>query len=289
MSQGRPLQTVRFGGVALDDVQVATARGRTLLVQAPARGHGGRLQDRGPEFREVRVAIQWISRQGLDAVARYRRLLALDDGTTRLFVHPVDGAFPAKMSIDDETIEGGNVSASVRFVEDRGDPRLERRRPGATPQQALDAAAAAATQAAARLQDAGMDLGVAEDANALVSDWRSPSVPSEVETGLSRQTAAIRSLISAKNLRANPARLPVYYSLIRLASALADAAAIVTSARERMVTMEVTGEPVTLLALAAQLYGGADARRRADQLARRNGIRDRNTIPAGTVLEVPRA
>ena len=277
---------IRWGDLALDDVQVSTSRARGLLAQLPARGTGGFVQDRGPELRECRVTVQWTKRhKDDDPVARYRKLLALHDGKTRLFVHPLDGAFPAKLSIEDESIQAGQVDAVLRFVEDRGHARPA---PGKqTAHAAIEAVQQRAQDAKAALEAAGLPAKVADESRELAASWAEASPPAaEVHTGLSRQTAAIGDFVQASGAERDPAKLDAYFALLALSASLADAAEIVTASSPSLIELEIA-EPVTLLSLSAALYGGQEAARRAREIMQLNLLRSANVIAAGTTLTVP--
>lgn len=278
--------TIRWGELVLDDVQVSTARQRGLVTQLPARGRGGFVQDRGPELRDCRVTVQWTKRSNDDdPQARYRKLLALDDGKTRLFVHPIDGAFPAKMSIEDESIQQRQIDVVVRFVEDRGS--VGSNSAGITVHAAVEAAQKRADDAGRTLAAAGLPTDVAEQSAALATGWlESTPVADDVHTGLSRQTAAIGEAIRTQQLEYKPGKLDAYLSLLALSAALTDAASVVTAASPSLVRLEI-GAPGTLLALAASLYGGKVAARRAEEIMRLNSLRSSNVIAAGTTLMVP--
>jgi len=292
----RDTRQIRFGDQVIDAVSLTDRRGRTLLAQLPARGAGGTLSDQGPELRECRVQVRWVKRHNDDdPAARRRALYALDDGLTRLFVHPEDGEFPAKMSIEDETREGGRITTGLRFVEDRGDPRHTRANaPAATVQSAVEAVLGRARAAGETLGAHALPTDVAADSAALARSWNAPSGPpaADVQTGVNRQTAAIRARLDESGASADPSRIDVYFALLDLSAALADAAEIVTarsSGGRGLVELRLH-EPVTLLALAARLYGGAAARERAADILRLNPhVRDANAVPAHTTLVIPGA
>lgn len=283
------LQTIRWGELVLDDVEVSTTRTRALLAQVPARGAGGYLQDRGPEPRECRVSLRWTRRSNDDdPLARYRALLAADDGKTRLLVHPIDGAYPAKMSIEEETVTNGRVTASVRFVEDRGDGRHPRTAAPASVATAVTVAQSRAQAAADALTRLGLPADVAQDSAALAASWVVPEslAPADVQTQVERHTEAVADM--ARECVGDADRLESHLALIELITALRDAAAAVLASSPGLVELTLDA-PVTVLALAAALYGGELAADRAAAIVHINGLRHPNVLPAPVTLMVPSA
>lgn len=290
----RDARQIRFGDQVIDAVSIADSRGRAFIAQMPARGAGGALFDQGPELRECRLQVRWVKRHADDDPGTRRRaLLALADGQTWLFCHPVDGEFPAKMSIESESRESGRISTDIRIVEDRGDPRHTRAAaPGVTVQSAVEAVQGRARAAEKALTDHGLPAAVATDSAARARSWNVPGGPlaADVQTDASRQFAAIQASLADSGAARDPARMDVYWALLDLAAAVADAAEIVTSPSGRGLVELRLHEPATLLALCARLYGGADARAGAAEILRLNPhVRSANAVPAHIPLVVPGA
>lgn len=280
-----------WGDIVLPLSDLSTSRGRTLLVQEPARGEGGRLSDRGHVARRSQAQVLFVSQGvGDDPVERYRQLLSLDDGMTRLYTHPIDGQWPAKMSIDGEQITQGRVAVSLLFVEDRGDERSPRRlSQSPRPASVVQSVEQAAEQLASELIAVDESTAVPDQVRATAAGWyaseRGIARSVQVAVEASRESAALASLIDEIDARGRLELFSVYTGIIATAAAIRRASQVLTAAAGRVIDLRVD-RPVGLLALCARLYGAELAVERAEAVLQLNELRSGLDIPAGTTLKV---
>lgn len=278
------MSSVRWGDITLDDVQISTSGPRSFIVQSPARGNGGRVQDSGRDVRDVRVTVQWTSRgKNDDPEQRYLALLALDDGKTRMLSWSRGASMPAVMSIESDDDSRGHRNTVLRFVENRGDPRYVREpTAGVTVQTAVKAVQQRAKSAEAVLRKHGLPTDVVTHTSAVAVSWNEPtaSTMAHIPTSARRQ----RSLIQAA-LADSAAVHDAYQSLLDLGAALSDAADTIVAQSAGTITLEI-GEPITLLSLAASL-GANQAERRMADILRLNNLRSINAVSGHRTLTVP--
>ena len=282
---------IRWGGLVLDAVQVSTSRRRALVRHLPARGNGGDITDAGAELREWRVTVQWTRRgRGDDPEKRYQALKARNDGQTRLLVIPGERAVPTKMSIESEDRSSGHPDCALVFVEDRGDIHVQGSQDAQTmsAQTTIQTVMERAQAAEAALADVGLPTTVATDSVALAASWRATGQPeaADVPNSARTQQAAISAALADSEAVDDPSRLDVYFALLDLSAALADAAELATTHISGRVALTID-EPATLLALAASLYGAETAEQRATEIARINLLHSENALPAPMTLLIP--
>ena len=278
-------RSIRWGGLELDDVQVATSRARAFVRQVPARGNGGRVDDRGAELREWRVTVHWTARgRDDDPEARYQALIERNDGRTRLLRLPGERAVPAKMSIESEDRSSGHTDVVLLFVEDRGESRPQAT-PGVTVQTAAQAVLERARAAEGVLRAEDMPTSLAADSAALALSWNAPgdTRTADISDGAGRQAEVVRASLTAPGAAGEPVPLDAYFALLDLAAALEDAAALADAALPGRISLQLEA-PVTLLSLAASLYGAEVAEVRAIDIMRLNQLRSGNAVAPQTLI-----
>ncbi|MCG8418460.1 MAG: hypothetical protein MJE77_11010 [Proteobacteria bacterium] len=279
-------QRIRWGPLEFDDVALQTSEPRTLARQLPARGRGGYLQDRGSAPREVRVSVRWTRRSSDDRpIERYHALRRHNDGKTRLLAHPVHGTFPAKMSIDSENQARGHIDVELLFVEDMG--ARPAGQPSPSPRAAIGALNERVGSLRLALEESGQTSTLPDALDGLATQWQdeSPSV-ADISTSASRYTAAVRAEITDLEADTNSDRIMLYLALIDVSAAIQQAATAMTASEQGVLELAVDS-PVTVLSLAQQLYGPAEALQRTDDILRLNVIATPNLVPGSTTLTVP--
>ena len=282
--------TCSYGGIVLDAITISDDMGRALLTLEPASGQGGKLLDRGQRLRRSRVRIRFVRRDHADnPLHRRRALAALADGQSRLFRHPVDGTWPAKIGDIQAEREKGIDILDVTFLEDR-DSNLAPQGPGpgALPRAGADTVRVQAARTDATLATLGERTHVTAAAVDLAETWQTatPIEARQVYTDLAGVTAAIDTEITRLDASHDLARFPAWVALQELASELGRAGAAATA--ETAATFElVLGQPTNLLALCATTYGAADCIQRYQQARALNRIDTPLSVPAGTRLVLP--
>lgn len=282
--------TCSYGGVILDAITVSDDMGRELLSLAPSSGDGGQLLDRGPRLRRSRVRIHFVRRDDADSPLRRRRdFAALADGQSRLFRHPVDGTWPAKIGDIQAERAKGIDTLDVTFMEDRdSDLAPQAPGPGALPRAGADTVRVQAARTDAALAAIGDSTHITAAAVDLAETWQTaaPIEARQVYTDLAGVTATIDTEITRLGASRDLQRFPAWVALQELASELARAATAATA--ETSSTFElVLGQPTSLLALCATTYGTTEAVQRYQQARALNRIDTPLSVPAGTRLILP--
>ena len=279
---------IRWGGLVLDAVQVSTGWRRAFVRHLPARGNGGDIADAGAELREWRVSVHWTRRgRGDDPEKRYQALKAKNDGQTRLLMMPGERAVPTKMSIESEDRSSGHPDCVLVFVEDRGDGRGQGSQDMSVPT-VIQAVQERAQAAEAALAEVGLPTSVAVDSAALAASWRAsgePEITDMVSRARTQQTAISAALVDS-GAAGDSSRLDVYFALLDLSAALADAAELATARMPGRVALTID-DSATLLALAASLYGAETAEQRAAEIARINPLNSENALSTPMTLLIP--
>lgn len=281
-------ESIRWGDIVLDDVQVSGAHERSFVVQTPARGNGGRLLDRGHEVREFRVTVKWTKRGADDEPEeRHAALVAMNDGRTRMLTLSHGVSMPAKMSIDSDEHTRGHRDTVLRFIEDRGDPRYVREpATGTSVQTAIKAVQERAKAAETALGAAELPTDVATRTAAAAASWSASDEASvEATNAAGRHASAIQAAVEDSGAADNLDLIDVYLSMLDLRAALFDAADVLAASTPGSVDIDV-GEPVTVLALAASL-GADEAERRMADILRMNNLRSINAVVGPLPLKVP--
>lgn len=282
-----------YAGVALQIVSWSVMRGRDVIRHRPARGGGAQLSDRGQREREDHIAIQLVGTD--DEITRRRDALSRlsESGQARTFVHPLDGRWFARLVEFTEQAGPDGVSYSMTLVEDRSfaarlaqaiqadESSLE---DVLTAASAFDSARAAAVSEAPQLASEVKDAG---DARAMAERW-DPD-----------QTSGAELIADMDHYRADAAQAQARLDRERRRSAyqagiaLLDLRGHIERYRRRierlaphMFALEVLAD-VPLITLLADLYGGAEANRLANDVIRINSIIAPVRVRAGTVLRLP--
>jgi len=282
-----------FGGVTFRVAFLSGQGGRDIVVKSPSRGDAHLLQDRGLRIRTTRCDVFFVDEQGSPpALERFREFQGLaNDGAPRIFTHPIDGSYRARIT-DFEYQTGADdreISVSCTFLQDGEAQTVYRPGLGVAPLAGVDEVSATVAAAEEQLADEGLASEVPRSTLDTVVAW------TEAETVDSRavylETASLSQEIGDEidrlELVSNLDRWPIYREFIHLQSQLRRAAEAATSEAEDVYEVAVTTSmPVRLLC--AQIYGAAEADDKARQVTTLNRLRTPGRIPAGTVLKVPR-
>lgn len=252
--------------------------------------------DRGAELRPFDAELLFAddARETEGPEDRYLRFLALIDGTPRILVHPLHGAYLARVRnarLSQDADEDG-IRVTCEFVPFEAVSPTLPIGPGAAPVAGPEAVAAASAQLdedLAELLDLSEPIDATANATATATAWSeddsSDVTAARVEKDLAAQVAELDLMIEDLELETLEG-WTAYRSAMILRDRLGDAAAAVVSPAPRLYskTVEVGA---SLQVLLSQEYGAAEGARQKPAVVELNAIRNPAFIPAGTVLKFP--
>lgn len=277
--------TARFADIEIGIKSLSHEGGQDWAESSPTRGDQHVLMPRGRRMRRTACEIEFVGRDFEKKLSAFDQAVTKDEPA--LFVHPLRGSYRAVAK--DWTYSVSDVadyaSGSCVFVEYES-PRavtpvsagvVAIAGPGAM-RVAVQRTIAAAGNDRGLIATLGAALAAVEEWAAEDSDLRS------VQTRLSSLTSTINAkLDSLKPTTWESWKL--YRELLRTRAQLQSAGEAVVAEYSVLIDAETTtAEP--LIAFARRLFGGAQARERAEEIKRLNGIKTPGMIPAGTKLKV---
>jgi hypothetical protein len=280
-----------WGGIRLwaeaGDVDVS----RTLTPHELVQGDEHPLHDAGLAAKPIRLSILFdeFPDEPLSAEDRLQRLLAQHrTGRSFMFSHPIEGNFLAKIGqFQYRQDDDSNYTADITFYPSDQDTPVSPAGagvPAIAGETSVDAAADALDDA---VEDLDEDLQA--DANELAAAARAASsswikgaevLTRKVMADLADITNRINALIVDHFLDHRLELFDAWLAAILLGDSTREAAAAATSEVAKVFTVRIE-EPVVLLALCAQIYGGADAPTRERQIREMNDLRSSTWIGPG--------
>lgn len=283
-------EDIRWGGVRLWCSRVTTDNSRTQVVHEVAEGDDHPVQDRGLAPRRTTCDLLFVDmpdepRGPLERFREFKAMVDSDEGP-RLLVHPIDGAHYAGVEAFTYAIdEDSNLAeASVVFV--RTAPAEADVTPATSAVAGDHAVEARAAELATALEVAGVTSAAPATATAHQAAWSEADElgAQEVINGVAEISEGLGTLI--EDLEDDLALWPAYEATIMLGAAVR-ASAIAALAETPRLTAVRVATPIGSLALAARIYGGAEAETRDRQIRALNAIATPGWIPVGTVVVVP--
>lgn len=296
------LYDVTWGRVRLWCARIATiGAGRTQVVHELAETQKGEhpVQDRGPSPRSWRCEVLFVEmpaepRPPAERFAEF--LQQIEDGERLLFVHPLEGAHyvnagDATYTLDEDgNLENGTASIEFHRSADVETPILAGAETSiAAGQQRLEASAGVFADA---LADVDIDSDITDRAVAAQAAWEDAAdedgaVPTrQVIADLAGLSNDLNTLIEEEGLENDLDLWDAFKAAIMFGAALRAAALAAMSEAPKVTAIRI-GEPMSVLALAVRLYGGAEAEDRVRQILALNTIATPAWIPAGSVITVP--
>lgn len=296
----RDLYEITWGSIRLFCAKVETDNSRTLVVHELAQGDEHPVSDRGAAPRTTRCDLLFDDFPGepgtpLDRFLKFKAMV--DDGVEDVFIHPIDGAYSAKVgdfhySIDDDT---NFVEVTCEFRANDVIAATLRSGLGVVPSIGVDAVAARADELNAALESVDLspellDVDLPADlitaAAALPDAWIEGELPTrDILVDVARVTDQLATLTSL--LEDDLALFPAWKAAMLFGAAFRVAAQAATSETASVFVMRV-GTPTSVLALVVRVYGGTEADERERQVRSLNDIRTPSgLLEAGTELVMP--
>lgn len=293
MSLATEFHDCTWGNVRLWCARLDTDNSRTIVVHELADGDEHPTQDRGLAPRRVTCDLLFVEmpRESTPPLERFLAFKAqVDEGEPLVFQHPLGEAYYARIEGFTYALdEDGNLeSCSATFIRayDVDDPIPAGT--GTSSSAGTSLLTARADEFAEELEAVGIDSSIGVDAVAYQDAWAdADEVPTrDVMVNTAEISARLVSLIEDEGLEDDLALFGAYRATIMLGAAARAAALSALSETPRVTAIRV-GRPVSLLALARSIYGGAEAEDRARQILSLNDIRHPGWIEEGTILMIP--
>ncbi|HWU86206.1 MAG TPA: DNA circularization N-terminal domain-containing protein [Kofleriaceae bacterium] len=297
-----------FGGVPFLAASLDTERGRDIAVQSPSLGDRHTLRDRGLKQQRTTCEILFIDQPGLAPYTdRCDEFVALaEKPEPQIFSHALHGSFRARAGELTVRADGGarEIRVSCQILRDEPPETVLPVAGGTNPAagvESVTAAAATASEALLELGDAAApDLaadaredgiryaelaGIADTVaawNDAGDELDSQQVFLEVASAVDRIDALTEDL----ELLSDITRWQAYRDVVRLRYEVVRAGEAFTAAARSTFDVYVE-QPRPVLAICAEIYGAAQARERAEEVAANNRLRTPGRVPAGTTLKMP--
>jgi prophage DNA circulation protein len=281
-----------FGDVPFLVTSISTERGRDVVVHSPAQGSKHTLAAQGKRLRRATCEIKFIDQPGQAPYdERYQALVKLFEGDeTRIFVHPLDGSYPAQIAELDVTSDASalEIVATVVFLHEQNEKPVLDPAAGINTLAGVEAVSVAVDRATSVLDEFELESSVLPDVKSTVEAWGDATNldSQEVFLGVSSLTQQIDAEIVRLELLKSNETWTAYREMILLRYELVRAAQAFTSNAPTLIEIFVE-QPSPVMAIAAELYGGALAQQRRDEIVKLNRIRTPARVPAGTRLKVP--
>lgn len=276
----------RYADVTIGITSLQHEGGQDWAASSPTRGNNHTLQPRGLKLRRTPCELAFVGPGFEDAWRKFDELADLEE--PQLFVHPLRGSYLAVVEGWSYSISevGDLITGSCTFVES-SPPRPP------SPVAAASSAAAGAAgvrvakdQADAAAIAAGTTFPEGSEALAAAEEWSATDSldARAVQAKLDSVMAKINSKLDLLK-PSNSETWALYKSMLRVRYQLQQSATAVLAEGAAVAEFLVeTGGP--LISIARRLYGGAQARQRAEDLRRLNNLRTPGFVPGGTRLKV---
>lgn len=282
-----------FGGLRLWLGSISTERSRSQVVHELSAGDEYVVQDRGRGPRRVRcqVLFDWMDGDDLSPLERARKLQALVDDQPRLFTHPIDGTFLARVGpFNDQLDSSGTLTAQLDFIAVSDVQPISPNGAGGIPPSVDGAVASAA--AALQFEVDGLTLEdsdpalLAQQAADAAQDWATSDNLNARD--VLAQTGSLTSSLGAQaDSMSNDISLwSAFKATVLLAETVRVAAQAATAGTAATFLLRI-GSPVALRALLASVYPADEAAARYDQVMQLNDIATPAWLAAGAELQLP--
>ncbi len=285
------LYASNFGGLRLWLSRITTTASRTQVRHELSDGDDHIVEDRGRDLVVARCSVlfDWMVGDSIAPLDRLYQLKALVDDKPRLFSHPVEGDFLARVGPFDYTIESnGTISAELEFVAVGEVKAIAPAGAGSIAASGSGAVSAAAEAVALELAELEMTSDAPAAAATAVDGWAASTDlnPRDVYAQTGSLTASLAEL--ADTLETDLGMWSAYKAVVILREAVRAAAETFTADVSRTFTVRI-GTPIALNALLATIYGADEVDFRRGQALKLNDIPNPASLDPGLELLLPAA
>lgn len=278
-----------YGGLRLFISQIQTDKSRRQVVHELSDGDGNVIEDKGPKPIVSRVSLLFDKMIG-DSLAPLERLRAfakLVDDKPRIFSHPIEGSFPARVSDFSHAFDDKSNLSGECVITAVGEPSpITPSGPGGIPEIGTGAVASAAAALTIELDELGIESTLPSACAAAVDGWGAAEAlnPREVLTQTGSLTSQLADL--SASLEADLGMWQAFKATALLAEAVRSAAESATADTAQTMTVRI-GAPISLRTLVAMTYGADEADARYLQVMQLNDVENPVSLATGTELVMP--
>lgn len=281
-----------FAGIPMLISEITTERGRDVAVQSPAQGDTHTLTNQGKKHRVAKCEILFLDQPGQDSYTdRYDEFVKrFEDGNAYILSHPLDGQYTVQGGVMEASASSASMSIRVNaeFLHEQEAPAVFPVAAGVTGQAGVESVSAAVARTTNVLDEFELESSVPAAALAEVEAWSEADVldSQTVFLGVGSVTQQIDEAIATLGLREDLSLWQPYREMVLLRYEVSRAAQAFTSDAATVFDLFVD-QPRPLLAICAEIYGGAEARDKYEQVKSINRVRTPGRVPAGTTLKMP--
>lgn len=281
----------KWGDIRLWISDIKVTRGRDIVEHEMSKGDDHPIQDRGAAMvrSSLTILFDWmVGEPDLAPLDRLRRFVASIDGESRLFQHPVEGSFLARIKNFEYAIDSSGVITGTGEILPAGDvtPLAPAGSDGipASGAGAVDAAADAADIEFNEVNFEGRN--VPEAARLAANNWATTDDlnPRAVLAETGSLTSDLGELADA--LEGSLVTWQAFKAVVLLAEAVRAAAETATSDTAATFIARI-GSTIALRAFVAGLYGAEFAEIRYRQVLQLNDVANPAWLEPGTELVMP--
>lgn len=278
-----------FGGVDVWISQIQTDKSRRQVVHDLSDGDGAVIEDKGRKAVVSRVSLlfDWMIGDATAPLDRLRAFAELVDDKPRMFSHPIEGTFLARVSDFTHTFDSTSVLTGECTITQIEEPvAVTPAGPGGIPDTGVGAVGSTAAALTVELDELGISSTLPTDALAAVDGWAAADGinPRDVLTQTGSLTSRLGEL--ADSLQSDLDTWQAFKAVIALADAVRGAAESATADTAQTMTVRI-GAPIALRTLVAMTYGADEADVRYTQVMQLNDVENPASLATGTELVMP--
>lgn len=268
--------------------EIETERGRDQVEHELSTGDVHPIQDRGQAMIRSRITFlfDWMVGEDISPDDRLKAFIATLDEKPRIFRHPIEGSFSARIKGFVYRVSGRSITGNGEIVPAGVVTAISPAGVDGIPAAGAGAVDAAATAAEIEFSEVAVPTAIPAAARIAADKWASDENPNPrvilAETG--SLTSQLGEL--ADTLDSNLAKWQAFKATIMLADAIRSAADTITSDAPSTFVIRIANA-VALRSLVSSLYGADEADLRYRQVMQLNDVPNPAWLEPGTELVMP--
>lgn len=280
-----------FGDLPLWISRIYTDKSRSQVIHELSAGDDYVVQDRGqaPLKSRVTILFDWMNGDDLAPLDRLRKFTALVDDKPRMFTHPVEGTFLARVGAWNYDVDAsGVISGEAELIRVGDVAAVSPAGAGGIPAAGDGAVAAAADALDLELEGIGQPSVLPQQAAAAVDGWAAQGTPNPRDVLTQTGSLTQRLGDQAAGFESDLNDWAAFKATLLLAESVRAAAESATADTASTFVVKI-GSTIALRALIASIYGADEADRRYEQAMQLNDIANPAWIEPGTELVLPQS
>lgn len=279
----------RWGDIRVWISELTTRAGRKQVVHDLSLGDVHPIQDRGADLVDTNATILFDTMVGEESIApidRLRAFRAQIDDKPRLFQHPIEGTYRARVEAFEYQIRETTITATCRIVPAGEIAPVAPSGAAGIPIGGAGGVDAAAEAAETEFAAVDVPTTIPAAARLLSAKWATATDPNPrvVLAEMGSMTSQLGAL--ADTLENDIAMWSAFKATVLLADAIRDAADAATADTASTMVAKI-GTTVALRAFVAGIYGAELADQRYQQVLLLNDIANPAWLEPGTELTMP--